>query len=109
VSRPPEKAMPTRSPTGREASTLVMDEIICTPLHDHATRSPDRIERPARHAALPSQPHRWHSPIHLGKARIFISDKSLYERNATNYRKTQRRHFTLFYDFAYLIPSEAAT
>src|ERR1700733_15541284 len=39
VSRPPEKAMPTRSPTGREASTLVMDEIICTSLHDHATRS----------------------------------------------------------------------
>src|SRR5580693_4451844 len=38
VSRPPEKAIPTRSPTGREASTLVMDEIICTTLHDHATR-----------------------------------------------------------------------
>src|SRR5690349_10722702 len=37
VSRPPEKAMPTRSPTGREVSTLDMAAIICTALHDHAT------------------------------------------------------------------------
>src|SRR5690348_1810723 len=37
VSRPPEKAMPTRSPTGREVSTLDMAAIICTSLHDHAT------------------------------------------------------------------------
>src|SRR5215468_10752047 len=36
VSRPPEKAIPTRSPTGREASTLVMAESICIPVHDHA-------------------------------------------------------------------------
>src|SRR5580693_5346179 len=37
VSRPPEKAMPTRSPTGRELSTLDMSTSICTPLHIHAT------------------------------------------------------------------------
>src|SRR3984957_7592709 len=54
VSRPPEKAIPTRSPTGREASTLVMDEIICTPLHDHATRS-RRRHRPAHRFFLLSQ------------------------------------------------------
>src|SRR5580693_5225145 len=48
VSRPPEKAIPTRSPTGREASTLVMDEIICTRLHDHATHSPAAPPFPSR-------------------------------------------------------------
>src|SRR5690242_10568374 len=37
VSRPPEKAMPTRSPTGREVSTLDMTASIRTPMHDHAT------------------------------------------------------------------------
>src|ERR1700761_4843260 len=36
VSRPPEKAIPTRSPTGRELSTLDTNEIICIRLHDHA-------------------------------------------------------------------------
>src|SRR5580693_7277717 len=36
VSRPPEKAIPTRSPTGRELSTLDTSEIICISLHDHA-------------------------------------------------------------------------
>src|SRR6201996_750102 len=36
VSRPPEKAIPTRSPTGRELSTLDTNEIICISLHDHA-------------------------------------------------------------------------
>src|SRR6478609_4749955 len=36
VSRPPEKAMPTRSPTGREQSTLDMIASICTALHEHA-------------------------------------------------------------------------
>src|SRR5437764_5699519 len=41
VSRPPEKAMPTRSPTGRDVSTLDMPAIICTPLHDHATLGPE--------------------------------------------------------------------
>src|SRR6185369_5144770 len=36
VSRPPEKAMPTRSPTGREQSTLDMVASICIALHEHA-------------------------------------------------------------------------
>src|SRR5882757_256869 len=35
VSRPPEKAMPTRSPAGREVRTLDM-EIVCIVAHDHA-------------------------------------------------------------------------
>src|ERR1700749_3278192 len=38
VSRPPEKAMPTRSPTGREQRTLDMVASICTALHEHAMR-----------------------------------------------------------------------
>src|SRR3984885_4122968 len=37
VSRPPEKAIPTRSPMGREFSTLDTSAIICTAVHDHAT------------------------------------------------------------------------
>src|ERR1700761_8023924 len=44
VSRPPEKAIPTRSPTGREASTLVMTAIICIVLHDHATHFADAAD-----------------------------------------------------------------
>src|SRR6185312_11022172 len=52
VSRPPEKAMPTRSPTGREVSTLDMPAIICTPLHDHATRSGHELD-----SVLPGSPH----------------------------------------------------
>src|SRR5579863_3033293 len=49
VSRPPEKAMPTRSPTGREVSTLDTSEIICTLLHDHpiARRNDSPEGRPA--------------------------------------------------------------
>jgi hypothetical protein len=35
VSRPPEKAMPTRSPTGREVRTLDMSAILYRPLHIH--------------------------------------------------------------------------
>src|ERR1700693_3558770 len=38
VSRPPEKAIPSRSPTGREVSTLDMIAIICIAVHDHAPR-----------------------------------------------------------------------
>src|SRR3954449_6414089 len=37
VSRPPEKAIPTRSPTGREVSTLDTRQL-CTPLYGHAKR-----------------------------------------------------------------------
>src|ERR1039457_1719968 len=36
LSRPPEKAIPTRSPTGREVSTLDTSASICTRVHDHA-------------------------------------------------------------------------
>src|SRR3954471_22101734 len=35
VSSPPEKAMPTRSPTGREVRTLDTDQV-CIAMHDHA-------------------------------------------------------------------------
>src|SRR6478752_10770226 len=35
VSRPPEKAMPTRSPTGSEVRTLDMDVSICTAAHTY--------------------------------------------------------------------------
>src|SRR6476659_764090 len=38
VSRPPEKAMPTRSPTGREVRTLDTREV-CMIMHDHAIRA----------------------------------------------------------------------
>src|SRR3954469_9011102 len=37
VSRPPEKAIPTRSPTGKEVSTLDTGKV-CTLLHDYAKR-----------------------------------------------------------------------
>src|SRR3954454_9065569 len=46
VSRPPEKAIPTRSPTGREARTLDTAEVCMTP-HDHA--SADLRPAPGRH------------------------------------------------------------
>jgi hypothetical protein len=48
VSRPPEKAMPTRSPTGSEVSTLDTSEIICTLLHEHPIapeKHPHRLRR----------------------------------------------------------------
>src|SRR5690242_16792826 len=48
VSRPPEKAIPTRSPTGKEVSTLDTGKV-CTLLHDYAKRP-----RPARSCAVVS-------------------------------------------------------
>src|SRR3954471_8716852 len=42
VSSPPEKAMPTRSPTGREVRTLDTDQV-CIAMHDHA--KPGSAER----------------------------------------------------------------
>src|SRR5882757_7301817 len=41
VSRPPEKAMPTRSPVGREVRTLDMARL-CNRTHDHARPSRGR-------------------------------------------------------------------
>ena len=63
-----------RAATGREASTLVMDEIICTRLHDHATRSHARREPRRRFLLLSAGPRRgaltqltqrWYSAINL--------------------------------------------
>src|ERR1700742_3620842 len=45
VSRPPEKAIPTRSPTGRELSTLDTIEIICITLHVHAPQLRHEFDR----------------------------------------------------------------
>src|SRR3546814_6645407 len=39
VSRPPEKAIPTRSPAGNEVRTLDKATIICTPLHVYTIAS----------------------------------------------------------------------
>src|SRR5947208_13261281 len=55
VSRPPEKAMPTRSPTGREVSTLDMAASICTPMHDHATPPALSLSRLAGYSAVRGQ------------------------------------------------------
>src|ERR1700761_8346633 len=57
VSRPPEKAIPTRSPTGREASTLVMTAIICIGLHDHATPIADATD------SAPARPRRMRTAL----------------------------------------------
>src|SRR6187431_813749 len=40
VSRPPEKAMPTRSPTGRDWRTLDMPSSLLSGLRTHPSRSP---------------------------------------------------------------------
>src|SRR5689334_7002506 len=63
VSRPPEKAMPTRSPTGREVSTLDMAASICIPMHDHAMPpSRDPPIQPHHEPPHPAQsPHPQHS------------------------------------------------
>lgn len=46
VSRPPEKAMPTRSPAGRDVRTLDTAQS-CTPMHGHANRfGTQHSERP---------------------------------------------------------------
>src|SRR3954447_16461923 len=44
VSSPPEKAMPTRSPTGREVRTLDTDQV-CIVMHDHAKAGGRSAER----------------------------------------------------------------
>lgn len=77
VSRPPEKAIPTRSPTGRDVKTLDTGATICTNVHNHQMRRVCRVPSVRATGDLTGA----YCPSCAIRSRIWPSSRSLVARS----------------------------